>query len=71
MASISNREPQCYVSYERDGKRYRKLFANSYKARQLYIAKLKAGKNPKVEKDVDGKGVVGEITLHPVQKKSS
>lgn len=45
---ISNRSPSVYVEYTAKGERVRKLFIDPYKARSFYVAKLKAGAQPKV-----------------------
>ena len=62
MSGISNREPACYVSYDRQDGRFRKFFRSSYKARQFYVMKLKAKANPAVEPDDGQTEVDGEIS---------
>lgn len=46
---ISNRTPPVAVEYDARGKRATKQFTDCYAARRFYVAKLKAGKNPKVK----------------------
>lgn len=47
---ISTRQPGATVEYDCKGKRVRKFFADAFAAKTFYIAKDKAGKNPRVVK---------------------
>lgn len=49
--TISNRFPPVVVTYLARGKRTAKRFANPYKARRFYAAKLKAEADPHVQTD--------------------
>jgi hypothetical protein len=51
--AISGRMPPVLVEYDCRGQRVTKYFANPYKARSFYVAKDKAGKQPKVKKVPD------------------
>ena len=50
MAAISTRTPKVGVEYDCHGQRVVKVFDKPHEARQFWIAKLKAGKNPQVKK---------------------
>lgn len=45
---ISNRTAACKVEYTAKGQRVTKAFTDAYAARRFYVAKYKAGANPKV-----------------------
>jgi len=47
---ISTRAPGCGVEYTARGVRVVKRFTDAYAARRFYVAKLKAGADPKVVK---------------------
>jgi len=49
---ISTRCPAVVVEYDCRGKRKSKQFCDPYEARRFWIAKEKAGRNPKCKKGV-------------------
>jgi hypothetical protein len=46
--AISSRTPAVIVEYDMRGGRAQKLFTDAYLGRRFFVAKDKAGKNPKV-----------------------
>lgn len=51
MASISNRLPEVWVSYNTPAGRKAKYFTDAYVARRFYTLKFKAGNSPAVHKE--------------------
>lgn len=49
MTAISRRSPPVAVEYDYRGRRKTKQFSDAYVARRFYVAKLRQGKNPKVQ----------------------
>jgi len=59
MAAITNRSPTVTVEYDCRGKRVTKTFDDAYAAKQFYIEKYKAGRNPKVTLPPDRCEIIG------------
>lgn len=50
MSAISRRSPRVSVEYTCRGQRKEKHFEDAHTAKRFYVAKFKAGMNPKVKK---------------------